>query len=75
MTDLGIPALTALLLHAIAFLVLAVVVPLRRSGRPAAIVSILCASASLAAAIQAWGTHEGERITRLVWEWPTPIRR
>ncbi|HEX2458801.1 MAG TPA: NADH-quinone oxidoreductase subunit L, partial [Vicinamibacterales bacterium] len=69
MTDFGIPALTALLLHAIAFLVLAVVVPLRRSGRPAAIVSILCASASLAAAIQAWGTHEGERITRLVWEW------
>ena len=69
MTDLGTPALTALLLHAIAFLVLAVVVPLRRSGRPAAIVSILCASGSLAAAIQAWGTHGGERTSRLVWEW------
>jgi NADH-quinone oxidoreductase subunit L len=69
MTDLGTPALTALLLHAIAFLVLAVVVPLRRSGRPAAMVSILCAAGSLAAAIQAWRTHGGETISRLVWEW------
>jgi NADH-quinone oxidoreductase subunit L len=69
MTDLGTPALTALLLHAIAFLLLAVVVPLRRSGRPAAMVSILCAAGSFASALQAWRTHGGETISRLVWEW------
>jgi NADH-quinone oxidoreductase subunit L len=68
MTDTGTLALTAMLLHATAFLLLAVVVPLRRAGRPAAMVSILCAAGSLAAAVQAWRTH-GDTISRLVWDW------
>ena len=69
MTGAGTLSLVALLLHALAFLVLAMVVPLRRSGRPAAMVSILCATGSLAAALQAWRTHGGETVSRLVWDW------
>ena len=69
MTDAGILPLTALLLHAAAFLLLAVIVPLRRSGRPAAMVSILCATGSFAAAVLAWRSHGGETISRLVWDW------
>jgi len=68
MADTGTLALTALLLHAIAFLLLAVVVPLRRSGRPAAMVSMLCAAGSFGAAVQAWRTH-GETVSRLLWDW------
>ncbi|MBI4887317.1 MAG: NADH-quinone oxidoreductase subunit L [Acidobacteria bacterium] len=67
--DTGFFALAALLLHAFAFLLLALVPPLRRRGRPAALVSILCAAGSLAAAVQAWRTHGGETISRLVWDW------
>ena len=69
MTGFGVYALAALLLHAVGFLVLAVIAPLRRLGRPAAYVSIVCAAGSLAAAIQAWRTHGGDAISRLVWEW------
>ena len=69
MTGAGTLALAALLLHATAFLLLAVVVPLRRLGRPAAYVSILCAAGSLAAAVQSWRSHAGDAISRLVWEW------
>jgi len=69
MADAGTFPLVALLLHAAAFLLLAVVAPLRRSGRPAAIVSILCATGSFAAAVQAWRSHGGETISRLMWEW------
>jgi NADH-quinone oxidoreductase subunit L len=65
----GTLALAALLLHALAFLVLAVAAPLRRLGRPAAYVSILCAAGSLAAAILSWRAHAGEAISRLVWAW------
>jgi len=66
MADAGTLTLAALLLHALAFLLLAVAAPLRRLGRPAAYVSILCAAGSLAAAVQAW---RSEAISRLVWEW------
>ena len=65
----GTLALAALLLHALAFLVLAVAAPLRRLGRPAAYVSILCAAGSLAAAVLSWRAHAGEAISRLVWTW------
>ena len=90
MTDLGTPALTALLLHAIAFLVLAVVVPLRRSGRPAAMVSILCAAGSFgrrnpgvadARKRQRFrvsygsGCRRRDRRSPRLACWPTPIRR
>jgi proton-translocating NADH-quinone oxidoreductase chain L len=67
--DPGYFALAALLLHAFAFLVLALVPPLRRRGRAAGIVSIVCATGSLVAAGQAWRTHGGETISRLVWDW------
>ncbi|MBI3050617.1 MAG: NADH-quinone oxidoreductase subunit L [Acidobacteria bacterium] len=65
----GTLALAALLLHAVAFLVLAVAAPLRRLGRPAGYVSILCAAGSLAAAVLSWRAHAGEAISRLVWTW------
>jgi NADH-quinone oxidoreductase subunit L len=65
----GTLALAALLLHALAFLVLAVAAPLRRLGRPAAYLSILCAAGSLGAALLSWRAHAGETISRLVWTW------
>ena len=61
MTDLGLHALIALLLPALSFIVLAVVVPLRRSGRAAAWFSILCIGGSLLAAGIAWN-HGGSEI-------------
>ncbi|MBI2829486.1 MAG: NADH-quinone oxidoreductase subunit L [Acidobacteria bacterium] len=69
MTGDGTFALAALLLHALAFLVLAVVAPLRRLGRPAAWFSILCAAGSLVSALLAWQRHAGDAMSRLVWEW------
>src|SRR5215475_25869 len=51
MTDPALPALIALLLPAGAFVILAVVAPLRRSGRPAAYLSVLFAAGALAAAL------------------------
>jgi NADH-quinone oxidoreductase subunit L len=54
-TDPGTLALVSLLLPAAAFLILAIVVPLRRAGRPAAYLSVLFAAASLIAAVLAWG--------------------
>ena len=68
MTDAGLHALIALLLPAFSFLVLAVVAPLRRLGRPAAWFSILCAGGSFAAAVIAWN-HGGLDALRLVWPW------
>jgi len=65
-------ALTALLLPAAAFLIIAALPPLRRSGRPAAWLSIGCALASLVSALLGWraartpqrrerGNHEKRR--------------
>src|SRR5262245_6828719 len=51
MTDPALPALIALLLPAGACLILAVVAPLRRRGRPAAYLSVLFAAGALAAAL------------------------
>jgi NADH-quinone oxidoreductase subunit L len=69
MTGDGTLALAALLLHALGFLTLAIVAPLRRLGRPAAFVSIACAVGSLVAAVLAWQQHMGGAVSRLVWEW------
>jgi len=60
-------SLAAVLGPAAAFLVLAVVAPLRRSGRLAGYFSILAAAGSLAAAVGAWRSQEGA--TRMVWDW------
>ena len=46
--------LISLLLPAAVFLLLAVVIPLRRSGRLAALVSVTGALAALVAAVMAW---------------------
>src|SRR5262244_559407 len=69
MTDPALPALVALLLPAGAFLLLAVVAPLRRSGRPAAYLSVLFAAGALASALASL------RVTSAsggysVWLWP-----
>jgi NADH-quinone oxidoreductase subunit L len=68
MTDAALPTLIAVLLHALSFLVLALVVPFRRLGRPAAWFSILCAGGSLVAAVIAWN-HGAESVSRVVWTW------
>jgi len=67
--DAGTLTLVALLLPAAAFLILAIVAPLRRDGRPAAYLSVLFAAGALAAAILSWRAHAGGAVTRLVWEW------
>jgi len=69
MTGDGSLALAALLLHALGFLTLAIVAPLRRLGRPAAYVSIACAVGSLVSAVLAWQQHMGGAVSRRVWEW------
>ena len=68
MTDPGRLVLAALLLPAAAFLILAIVAPLRRLGALAGVVSILGATASLATALAAWRGYDGA-VTRLAWEW------
>lgn len=47
-------ALVALLLPAAAFVVIGVLPPLRRSGKPAAVFSIVCAAAAFIFAVLAW---------------------
>jgi NADH-quinone oxidoreductase subunit L len=63
-------ALITLFLPATVFLVLALIAPLRRSGRPAAFVSILGALGALVSAILAWHGFEGmaEPVIR-TWTW------
>ena len=68
MADPGALALVSLLLPAFAFLVLAIVMPLRRLGRPAGWFSIACAAASLGAAVHGVAAAN-EAPVRLVWEW------
>jgi NADH-quinone oxidoreductase subunit L len=68
MADAGLLTLAALLLPAASFLLLGIAAPLRRTGRPAAWVSILGAAASLAAAVAAWRGYDGAP-TRLAWDW------
>jgi NADH-quinone oxidoreductase subunit L len=67
--DTGTLTLVALLLPAAAFLILAIIAPLRRDGRPAAYLSVLFAAGALGAAILSWRAHAGGAVTRLVWEW------
>jgi NADH-quinone oxidoreductase subunit L len=69
MTGDGSLALIALFLHALGFLILAIVAPLRRLGRPGAFVSVACALGSLVAAVLSWQQHMGGAVSRRVWEW------
>ncbi|MSO30167.1 MAG: NADH-quinone oxidoreductase subunit L [Acidobacteria bacterium] len=69
-TDPGTLALVSLLLPLASFFVLAIVAPFRRLGRPAALLSVLCASAAFAAAFMAWRAQGAITIPTLhVWEW------
>jgi NADH-quinone oxidoreductase subunit L len=68
--DAAALVLLAWLLPAAAFLLLAVVAPFRKLGRPAAIASVLCAAGSLAAAVSAWRLQAGvEEAATRVWTW------
>ena len=68
-TALGPLALLTLLLPAAAFVLLGVVFPLRRSGRPAAWVSIVFAGAALGGALQAWRLSSPEGFALRLWDW------
>jgi NADH-quinone oxidoreductase subunit L len=62
--------LTSLLLPAAAFLVIAVLPPLRRSGRPAAYLSIACALGAFAAAALGWrAANAAGAPIHAVWAW------
>src|SRR5713101_7148849 len=65
----GFLALWAWLAPGLAFLLLSVVYRLRRSGRPAAWVSIAFSAYALAAALAAWWVSSAEMSNRLIWEW------
>ncbi|HLC42914.1 MAG TPA: NADH-quinone oxidoreductase subunit L [Methylomirabilota bacterium] len=67
MTDPGSLALAALWLPFVAFVLLAVIPQLRRTGRPAGWVSVIAIAASLAAAIWLWGRLD--HAIELTWEW------
>jgi NADH-quinone oxidoreductase subunit L len=70
MANPGVLALAAWLLPAFSFLVLAIVFPLRRLGKPAAWFSVLCAAAAFASAVMAWRLVGGtEEQVRLAWPW------
>src|SRR5258708_470140 len=62
--------LTALLLPAAAFCIIAALPPLRRSGRPAALLSIACALGAFAAAGLGWRAAEAAGAPiHAVWAW------
>ena len=69
MTDPGPLALLAWLLPAGAFVLLAVAVPLRRSGKASGWVSVLVAAGALWAAFSAWRAVRPGEHARLLWEW------
>jgi NADH-quinone oxidoreductase subunit L len=70
MANTGTLALAAWLLPALSFLVLAIVYPFRRLGRPAAWFSILCAAGAFASAVMAWRIQSvAAHPVHLVWPW------
>jgi NADH-quinone oxidoreductase subunit L len=70
MANSGTLALIAWLLPALSFLVLAIVFPLRRLGKPAAWFSILCAAGAFASAVMAWRIQSvAAHPVHLIWPW------
>ena len=65
----GIFALWAWLAPALAFLLLSLIVPLRRSGRPAAWLSIVLSGGALVSAVAAWYATVPGMARRMLWEW------
>ena len=62
-------ALWAWLAPAASFLLLSLIVPLRRSGKPAAWLSIVLSAGALAAAVSAWRSAVPDMARRILWEW------
>src|SRR5216684_6899472 len=69
MSNPAILALTALLLPAASFLVLAVVAPLRRHGRAAGYLSIALSAAALVAAVAAWRVSAAGGFSERLFSW------
>jgi NADH-quinone oxidoreductase subunit L len=70
MANSGTLALAAWLLPALSFLVLAIVYPFRRLGKPAAWFSVLCAAAAFASAVMAWRIQSvAAHPVHLTWPW------
>src|SRR4026209_117411 len=65
----GTFALGAWLAPGIAFLILSLAVPLRRSGRPAAAVSIVFSVGALLAAVWSWRLAVPDVARRVLWDW------
>ncbi|HJR50485.1 MAG TPA: NADH-quinone oxidoreductase subunit L, partial [Gemmatimonadales bacterium] len=62
-------ALWAWLAPGLVFLLLSLVVPLRRSGTPAAWLSIVVSLGALVAAVAAWSATVPDLARRMLWEW------
>ena len=62
-------ALWAWLAPAASFLLLSLIVPLRRSGKPAAWLSIVLSAGALAAAVSAWHFAVPDMARRILWDW------
>src|SRR5216683_1661953 len=69
MSDPALLALTALLLPALSFLLLAIVAPLRRHGHAAAYLSIALSAAALVAAVAAWRVSAAGGFSERLFSW------
>ncbi|MGH7397353.1 MAG: NADH-quinone oxidoreductase subunit 5 family protein, partial [Candidatus Rokuibacteriota bacterium] len=65
----GILALWAWLAPGVAFLLLSLLIPLRRSGKAAAWLSIVFSLGALVAAVAAWRATVPDLARRMLWEW------
>ncbi|MGH7348409.1 MAG: NADH-quinone oxidoreductase subunit L [Candidatus Rokuibacteriota bacterium] len=65
----GVLALWAWLAPGVAFLLLSLIIPLRRSGKPAGWLSIMFSLGALAAAVAAWRATVPDLARRMLWEW------
>jgi NADH-quinone oxidoreductase subunit L len=65
----GFLALWAWLAPGLAFLLLSLVIPLRRSGKPAAWLSIVFSLGALVGAVAAWRATTPAMARRMLWEW------
>ena len=65
----GFLALWTWLAPGLAFLILSLIVPLRRSGKPAAWLSIVISLAALVGAVSAWRATVPDMARRMLWDW------
>jgi NADH-quinone oxidoreductase subunit L len=68
-TDQAGLSLLTLLLPAASFALLSVLYPLRRSGRPAAWLSVVFSAAALWSAVSAWRLSTPDGFTLRLWDW------